>query len=314
MKISVIIATRNRAHAIVECLSSIANSFLTAQISDGEIIVVDNRSNDNTAQIIKQWASTAPIPTKYIYESKSGVSFARNAGLNAASGDIFVLTDDDCQLSPTYISEIASYFSKDTDLVMRSGSVVLGDKTDLPITIKLVDQKRQWKKPMSLKEEGELLGGALIGCNISMKRETAMKTGYFDELLGPGTPCLAAEDTDFFYRAYLNGVTLETVPDLLIYHFHGRKTQDSADKLLKNYAIGNGALIIKYLFIYPHFSKHFYWSIKDLLKRKIIRTKYDESTEQTYDSTEVLFQLKGMITYILSLLSQKINLLKKLYK
>ena len=48
MKLSIIIATRNRAHAIVGCLDSIPPAFAKAGPLDAEIVVVDNGSTDNT--------------------------------------------------------------------------------------------------------------------------------------------------------------------------------------------------------------------------------------------------------------------------
>jgi glycosyltransferase involved in cell wall biosynthesis len=42
MKLSVIIATRNRAHAIAGCLDSVAASLANASLLDAEIVVVDN--------------------------------------------------------------------------------------------------------------------------------------------------------------------------------------------------------------------------------------------------------------------------------
>ena len=48
MKLSVIVATRNRGHAITPCLDSIAASIAHAAPLDAEIVVIDNGSTDNT--------------------------------------------------------------------------------------------------------------------------------------------------------------------------------------------------------------------------------------------------------------------------
>ena len=62
MKLSIIIATRNRAHAIGACLNSVAAAIAHAAPLDAEIIVVDNGSSDQTSPIIRAWASTASVP------------------------------------------------------------------------------------------------------------------------------------------------------------------------------------------------------------------------------------------------------------
>jgi len=156
---------------------------------------------------------------------------------------------------------------------------------------------------MSRKDEGDLLGGSLIGCNFFTTRHAVNRIGMFDIYLGPGTPCRAAEDTDYFYRAYLAGIKLEVVPDCTVYHFHGRKNVNDGYKLLQNYAIGNGALVIKYLFIYPNFSRHFYWTLKSLIFRKYM--KHTNNSLELSKYKEVLFQLKGMLLFLKSYLFNK---------
>lgn len=52
------------------------------------------------------------------------------------------------------------------------------------------------------------------------------------------------------------------VPDMIVEHHHGRRSPADAVKLRRNYAVGNGALCAKYLFIYPNFSRHLVWDFK----------------------------------------------------
>jgi glycosyltransferase involved in cell wall biosynthesis len=295
-KISVIVATKDRCNSISSCLEAIENSFLFANYLNGEIIVVDNNSQDQTSQIVRSFLSKSKIEVKLIFESKVGVSSARNKGIKSCSGELIIFTDDDCHLSESYISEALKYYHADHTKTIRSGSVLLGDQKDLPITIKKVEKKKTWLRPSTLKEEGDILGSSLIGCNIMTTLEVLNSIGLFDELLGGGSPCKAAEDTDYFYRAYLKFITLEIVPDLVVYHFHGRQNKADATKLLGNYSIGNGALILKYLYIYPNFSRHLYWSFKKLLKSIIfpVKNNADYNLSPTKD---FLLQIKGVYLY-----------------
>lgn len=259
--VSVIVATRNRAYGLVPCMESILNAFGHARITRGELIIVDNGSTDHTAEVVEMWAAQKSFTVKLVSEPIAGLSRARNAGMAASSGKLLVFTDDDCRMSESYIAEALRYDSCDKELVIRSGSVVLGDPTDLPITIKEVQEIKSWKRPLSSEGEGQLLG-CLIGCNMLMRREAAELIGEFDTTLGAGTPCPAGEDTDYFYRAYLAGMRLEMVPDMIVAHWHGRKTVEERIKLYRNYAIGNTALAMKYLTIYPPFAKHIWWDIR----------------------------------------------------
>lgn len=274
--ICVIVATRNRAHAIGQCLAAIEHAFHQCPGARGTIIVVNNASTDDTEAVVNDWAKTASIPVSLHYEAKKGLSAARNCGIRHAKGDLIVFTDDDCCLSPTYISELLQYDRQDEELTLRSGSVVLGDPTDLPLTIKIVTETRTWKRLMNLADEGDLLGNALIGCNMAMRRGVIDRVGLFDERLGAGTSCCAAEDTDYYYRAYLAGLKLQVVPDLMVSHFHGRKTPGEKVKLEESYAVGNGALVAKYLFVYPNFSRHFYWNVKKYIELAVSPRKRRE--------------------------------------
>lgn len=88
--ISVIIPVFNREKTIKESIESV----LQQTISDIEIIVVDDGSTDNSADIIK---SIDDSRIKYIYQSNSGACVARNRGIEAAKGKIIAFHDsDDC--------------------------------------------------------------------------------------------------------------------------------------------------------------------------------------------------------------------------
>ena len=106
-------------------------------------------------------------------------------GFGQHVGDLVAFTDDDCRVSVEYVCDLLRHDAADgNDLVMRSGSVVLGDPRDLPLTIKPVAQAFRWKAPMPLENEAQLLGGALIGCNMAMRRDVLERIGFFDKNLG----------------------------------------------------------------------------------------------------------------------------------
>ena len=106
MKLSVIIATRNRAQHLRPCLDSIAAAFAKATPLAAEIVVVDNGSTDNTFQSVTQWAASSPLPVRVLSEPKAGLSRAHNRALLAAQGELLAFTDDDCRLHPEYVNDL----------------------------------------------------------------------------------------------------------------------------------------------------------------------------------------------------------------
>jgi glycosyltransferase involved in cell wall biosynthesis len=96
IQFTVAICTYNGAERIASVLECLR---LQAGIEDisWEIIVVDNNSNDQTAQVIQnyqlQW--NKPYPIKYYFEPKQGVAFARRRAIQEAKSDLIGFLDDD---------------------------------------------------------------------------------------------------------------------------------------------------------------------------------------------------------------------------
>ena len=92
-RISVIIPTYNRADFIGETIQSV----LGQTYADFELIVLDDASTDDTAQVVARFDDERLI---YIYqENNVGETAARNAGLTHARGELVSFLDsDDCML------------------------------------------------------------------------------------------------------------------------------------------------------------------------------------------------------------------------
>jgi len=262
MKLSVIVCTRNRSHAIIPCLDSIAQSLAHAAPVDAEIIVVDNGSSDNTSTLVRDWASRAAFPLNLQFEARAGIAKAHNCGFRAARGDLLALTDDDCRLSENYIADLLRHDAADTETIIRGGRIELGDPSDLPLSIKTDLKPMRWNKLMNSARHTSL-GYCIGGCNMTMRRIVVEQLGLYDERLGAGTSIPAGEETDFIFRAYLAGITIEYVPDMVVHHYHGRKTIPVGHKLLRHYMIGRGAVYAKHFFNDPNLCRPGYWDLKN---------------------------------------------------
>lgn len=100
--ISIVVAVYNGAATLRECLDSLLALEYPAE--KFEIIVVNNASRDKTAAVLKDY-----LPNIKVFdEPKRGPAAARNCGIKQASGEIIVLTDVDCIVSPQWLKALVA--------------------------------------------------------------------------------------------------------------------------------------------------------------------------------------------------------------
>jgi glycosyltransferase involved in cell wall biosynthesis len=287
---SVVISSRNRAHALSGCFDALTRAALNATDMSLELVFVDNNSTDGTAEIVRQWSATAPLPVTIVHETKPGLSNARNAGIMAAKGRILAFTDDDCEVAPDYFHVLAGLFADDATTIMRGGRVDLGDERDLPITIKTDDERAVLTHDLHA-------GGFIHGCNMAFPKALVEKIGLFDPRFGAGAQFRSGEDTDYIHRAFAAGITVEYRPELKVKHFHGRRDLNDIKKLHNGYSFGNGALYAKYMFDRrSNMRGMLRWDIRQALKEAFGGSKLDAAMGLTYRAT-VQQNLAGVIAY-----------------
>jgi glycosyltransferase involved in cell wall biosynthesis len=103
VKVSVIIPTYNYAHFVREAVESVLNQSYKAH----EIIVIDDGSTDDTAQVLGPFVRDGRI--RYHAQSNGGLCRARNAGFALATGDAFALCDSDDAWHPEKLARQVAY-------------------------------------------------------------------------------------------------------------------------------------------------------------------------------------------------------------
>ncbi|MBW4555250.1 MAG: hormogonium polysaccharide biosynthesis glycosyltransferase HpsE [Trichormus sp. ATA11-4-KO1] len=124
---TVAIPTYNGANLLPELLERLRNQLHTENFS-WEIIIVDNNSTDNTAQVVKSYQENwhCPYPLKYCFETQQGAAYARNKAVEVASGKLIGFLDDDNYPAPTWVA--AAYtFGEQHPCVGAYGSQIHGE-------------------------------------------------------------------------------------------------------------------------------------------------------------------------------------------
>jgi len=99
---SVIIPTFNRSEEIKELLNSLSKQ--TIPVSEFEVLVVDDGSQDNTAELVESFKDKTTLNINYIQQDHKGPGEARNLGMRKAKGNYFIFIDSDCIADSNWLS------------------------------------------------------------------------------------------------------------------------------------------------------------------------------------------------------------------
>lgn len=122
-RVSIIIPVYNEAAHLPACLEAIA----AQTVKPYEVIVVDNNSSDDSVAIARSYPFV-----RVIHEPRQGVVYARDAGFDAARGDIIGRIDADTHMAPDWVASVQCIFA-DERVDAVSGSVRYHDMPLAPL-------------------------------------------------------------------------------------------------------------------------------------------------------------------------------------
>ena len=211
--VSVIVCTYNRAESLRETIES-----LSKQKTDGcsyEVIVVDNNSKDHTKNIAQSFNGKV----KYVFESRQGLSYARNTGIREAKGQIIAFTDDDVIVDFNWVSSLYRCF-KETKAFAVGGKIErlwncerpewLSDEIMGPLIAQdLGTVRKRWDQK----------NRHMIGANMAFHHHVFEKNGVFREELGrKGDALIGGEDREIFGRIFDDNVPIFYEPGAVVHH------------------------------------------------------------------------------------------------
>jgi GT2 family glycosyltransferase len=233
MQLSLVICTRNRASQLAECLRSLTK---LRYPDPWELVIVDNGSKDETQDVINSFRESLLI--KSVIEPLSGLGRAHNRAMAISQGEIVAFTDDDCYPAEDFLLEVKRCFEEDPRLGFVGGRVLLYDPEDYRITI----QEKASRKDL---HPGDFFPPGLIhGANFACRRKALESVNGFDDRFGPGA-FFVCEDVDVMARMLGRGWPGAYDPRPVVYHHHGRRTEEAARGLGRQYDKGRGAYYSK---------------------------------------------------------------------
>lgn len=183
-RVSVIIPTCNYARFLPQAVESA----LHQTHGSVEVLVVDDGSSDDTADLIREFGERV----RYHYQENQGLSAARNAGIERARGEYFVFLDADDVLLPEMVEiSLAALQALPPDYAFVASRFEIMDELGKPIATRPAYTRDQDFTTL------DLLVASRFGCTVLIKREVFHKCGLFDISLR------ASEDREMWLRISL---------------------------------------------------------------------------------------------------------------
>lgn len=211
-EISIIVPAFNSEKTIQQCIDSILNS----NTENYEIIVVDDKSTDDTRNILKSYLKNKRI--KLIFHKKNkGITITCNEGALIASGKYIVILASDVIVKRDCIAKLLLPMGKNSSIGMTQGSLINAFSNEIEtvghfLTIFGFPYELSGKQYKNNKRPIRILGSrAVTACRAEIYKTIG---GYDEDYVFHG------EDTDFSWRVSLAGYKIYYIPQSKAYHHH----------------------------------------------------------------------------------------------
>ncbi|WP_062067178.1 glycosyltransferase family 2 protein [Cellvibrio sp. OA-2007] len=216
--LSIVICTYNNSESLAITIQQI----LSQKISNPErveLVVINNNSSDNTNQVLENIQNTN-FPFRHYFESRQGISHARNTGFENSLGAYILYTDDDAEI-PQYWLE--RYINR---ILVSNPDCIFGKITviwDMPSPWWYEDEKYQsFFAAIDYGDEEFQISDKrypFLSKNACIRKNCLIEIGGFDPTLGRKGALLAGgEETLVFYRLVEAEKTIYYCPELTIRH------------------------------------------------------------------------------------------------
>jgi glycosyltransferase involved in cell wall biosynthesis len=214
--ISVIIPAYNAEKLILKCLKALENQ--TVLRTEYEILVVDDGSTDNTAEIVKSFEEI-----RLIQQKNQGPAAARNNGARQANGNIILFTDSDCIPAKNWIEEMICPFENDREVVGTKGTYRTDQKE---LTARFVQMEYEDKYDLLSKHK---FIDFVDTYSAGFKKDIFLSFNGYDTSF----PVACAEDVELSFRMSEKRCKIIFNPKAVVTHIHPKKFMDYLRKKYK---------------------------------------------------------------------------------
>jgi glycosyltransferase involved in cell wall biosynthesis len=215
-EVAVVVCTRNRSTALAGALEAVLG--VGSDAVRWQLVIVDNASTDDTAEVARSVAATDPGRVRVVLEPEIGLSVARNAGVAAGDAEIIVFLDDDAFPAPGWLEAIVAGFRR-PEVMCVGGPVEPLIRGELPPWFRgrFLPYLTVWDlgdEPVEL-SYNEYPRGA----NVAYRASGLERVGGFSPYLGrKGSSLLSCEEIELCLRLERAGFLTLYQPDARVRH------------------------------------------------------------------------------------------------
>lgn len=214
--LTVLMATRNRAQILANVLAAYCR--LQRPSSGWKLVVVDNDSTDETAQVVVSFANRLPL--QLLVEAQLGKNHALNAGLAMVEGDLTVLTDDDVFPNADWLLQFRQAADRHPESSMFGGAILPRWEVNPPTWIRYADLGPVYALTDPSWQDGPVNPELIFGPNMAIRASVFQSGNRFDPSIGPrGSSYPMGSETEFTLRLARQGHKAWYVPDAVVEHF-----------------------------------------------------------------------------------------------
>ena len=217
--VSIIIPAYNQGHYLGKAIQS----GLDQTYPHHEVIVVDDGSQDNTAQVARGYSDPR---VRYAYQENHGLSGARNTGMRLAKGEYLTFLDSDDGFLPDKLALLVAELEAHPQTGFTAGQALLIDEHGQRIG-------RSFDSRLPERPEELLLGNPFHVGSVMLRRSWQEKTGFFDEGLR------SYEDWDYWLRLAVLKCPMRVIEKpVSLYRFHtAQMTRNGAQMTAASMAV-----------------------------------------------------------------------------
>ena len=219
MKVTVAICTWNRADLLNQTLSKMRELHVPDDV-EWELLIVNNKCTDSTDEVIARYSDALPICR--LFESKPGLSNARNCAIDHANGDLLLWTDDDVLVEKDWLHAYICAAKNWPDVSFFGGTVNPWFENTPPKWVSMHLHQlqgtyaiRQLGDSVRLFQEGE----APFGANMAFRTSTQKAYRYNQALGRSGTNMISGEESSLFKDMRRDGHQGLWVGTAVVQHF-----------------------------------------------------------------------------------------------